>query len=255
MSEAIGRVSAQLNRALAETKTVVPVLENMCGSGSIIGSRFTDLRDIIAGVKPEFQSRMGVCIDTCHAFAAGNDLRSPETFKKVLDEFDKIVGMKHLKALHLNDSKAPLGSHRDLHQNIGLGFLGLRGFHNVMNEPRFQEMPLILETPCDRPDPEDPSGKKVIEDKSIWAREIKLLESLIGMDADSTEFKKLEQTLSDKGRAERAKMQTAFDAKNEKATKKLVKEKEKGQKSLMNMFGGAVKKATTTVTSDDEEVE
>ena len=256
LREAIGRVSAQLNRALAETKTVTPVLENMCGSGSIIGSRFSDLRDIIAGVKPEFRSRVGVCIDTCHAFAAGNDLRSPETFKKVLEEFDAVVGMGYLKALHLNDSKAPFNSHRDLHQNIGLGFLGLRGFHNVMNEPRFQDMPLILETPCDRKDPEDPTGKKVIEDKSIWSREIKLLESLIGMDADSSEFKKLEKTLSDQGKAERAKMQKAFDDKNEKATKKIAKEKEKGQKSLTEMFGaGKKRKASTPVTSDEEDVD
>jgi AP endonuclease-1 len=254
LEEAIGRVSAQLNRALAETKMVTPVLENMCGSGSIIGSRFSDLRDIIAGVKPEFRSRVGVCIDTCHAFAAGNDLRTPKTFKKVLEEFDTVVGIKYLKALHLNDSKAPFDSHRDLHQNIGLGFLGLRGFHNVMNEPRFQDMPLILETPCDRKDPEDSTGKKLIEDKSIWSREIKLLESLIGMDADGAEFKKLEKELSDQGKADRVKMQKAFDDKNEKASKKIAKEKEKGQKSLADMFGGGKKKkASTPVTSDEEE--
>lgn len=257
LGEAIGRVSAQLNRALAETTTVTPVLENMCGSGSIIGSRFSDLRDIIAGVKPEFRSRVGVCIDTCHAFAAGNDLRSPEAFKKVLEDFDAVVGMGFLKALHLNDSKAPFDSHRDLHQNIGLGFLGLRGFHNVMNEPRFQDMPLILETPCDRKDPEDSTGKKVIEDKSIWAQEIKLLESLIGMEADSAEFKELEKTLSDQGKAERAKMQKTFDEKNEKAKKKIANEKEKGQKNLADMFSGGRKrkKASNPVTSDEEDVD
>lgn len=252
LSTAISRISSQLNRALAETKTVVPVLENMCGSGSIVGSRFTDLRDIIAGVKPEYRSRMGVCIDTCHAFAAGNDLRTPVAFKRVLQEFDDVVGMGYLKALHLNDSKAPFDSHRDLHQNIGLGFLGLRAFHNIMNEPRFQNMPLILETPCDRSDPEDPSGKKVIEDKSIWACEIKLLENLIGMDAESTEFKDLEKKLSDEGKAERVKMQKAVDAKNEKASKKLAKKGEKGQKNVADMFG---KRKDTPVTSDEEDVE
>lgn len=257
LEEAIGRISAQLSRALSETKTVIPVLENMCGSGSILGSRFSDLRDIIAAVEPRFQSRMGVCIDTCHAFAAGNDLRSLQTFKKVLTEFDEVVGMKYLKALHLNDSKAPFNSHRDLHQNIGLGFLGLRAFHNVMNEPRFQDMPLILETPCDRKDPDDPSGKKVIEDKSIWAREIKLLESLTGMDPDGPEFKELEKTLSDQGEAERAKMQKAFDEKNEKANKKTAKEREKGQKNLAAMFSSGKKKypASTPSTSDKEEAD
>jgi AP endonuclease-1 len=257
LGEAIRRISAQLNRALAETERVTPLLENMCGSGSVIGSRFSDLRDIIAGIKPEYRPRIGVCIDTCHAFAAGNDLRSPETFRKVIEEFDKVVGIGYLKALHLNDSKAPLNSHRDLHQNIGLGFVGLRGFHNVMNEPRFQDMPLILETPCERKDSDDPTGKKVIEDKSIWSREIKLLESLIGMDPEGAEFKKLEKTLSDQGKAERAKMQKAFDEKNEKANKKIAKEKEKGQKSLTDMFGGGKKKkkASTPVTSDEEDLD
>ena len=162
--QAISRISAQLNRALAETTTVIPVLENMAGSGSVIGSRFSDLRDIIAEIKPEFKSRIGVCIDTCHAFAAGYDLRTPEAFKNVMQEFDEVVGFKYLKGLHLNDSKAPCDNRKDLHENIGLGFLGLRAFHNVMNEPRFHNMPLILETPCDKVDPSDPTGKKIIED-------------------------------------------------------------------------------------------
>src|SRR5262249_15620648 len=159
----ISRVAKQLNRALSATNSVVPVLENMAGSA--IGSKFSDLRDIISQIKPEFQSRIGVCIDTCHAFAAGYDLRAPEAFRRTIDEFDRVVGIKYLKALHINDSKAPLGANRDLHQNIGLGFLGLRAFHNVMNEHRFEGLPLILETPCEKPDPKDPTGKKMVEDK------------------------------------------------------------------------------------------
>ena len=249
LPEAINRISAQLNRALAETRTAIPVLENMCGSGSVIGSRFSDLRDIIAGIKPEYKSRIGVCIDTCHTFAAGYDLRTPAAFQKTMQEFDDVVGMKYLRGLHINDSKAPFGSHRDLHQNIGLGFLGLRAFHNVMNEPRFHNMPLILETPCDRVDPSDPTGKKVIEDKSTWAREIKLLEGLIGMDPEGDEFKKLEQDLSDSGRASREKMQKAIDEKSEKAKKKL----EKGQKSLLDMMGKKKKESTESSISSVEE--
>jgi AP endonuclease 1 len=255
LSEAINRISAQLNRALAETQTVIPVLENMCGSGSVIGSRFSDLRDIIAGIKPEYKTRIGVCIDTCHAFAAGYDLRTPEAFRKTIQEFDDVVGLRYLKGLHLNDSKGPFGSHRDLHQNIGLGFLGLRAFHNVMNEPRFHNMPLILETPCDRIDPSDPTGKKTIEDKGTWAREIKLLESLIGMDPESNEFKTLEQELSEKGRASREKMQHAIDQKNGKAKKKL----EKGQRSLVDMLGKKKKKkkesTNSSSLSDEEEID
>lgn len=235
--EAISRLANNLNRALSETSTVVPLLENMAGHGTLIGGRFSDLGDVISQIKPKYKSRIGVCIDTCHAFAAGYDLRTPEAFKKTMDEFDEAVGFQYLKALHINDSKAPLNSCRDLHQNIGLGFLGLGAFHNVMNEPRFHGLPLILETPCERPDPEDPTGKKKIDDKSVWASEIKLLESLIGMDRESAEFKQLEKELSDKGKQERHEMQAQYERKLEKERKKMNKERDKGQKSLKDMFG------------------
>ena len=231
---ALKRIANNLNKALEATKTVMPVLENMAGSGTVIGSRFADLRDIIAHVKPELRSRVGVCLDTCHSFAAGYDLRTPSSFKAVLEEFDQIVGMKYLKALHINDSKAPLGSKKDLHQNIGQGFLGLRAFHNVMNEPRFENLPLILETPCDEPDPDDPKGKKTVENKSIWADEIKLLESLIGMDATSPKFLRMEAELGEKGRAEREKMSQSLAERDKKKQKIL----EKGQKTLMGMMNG-----------------
>lgn len=247
ISEAIGRLAANLNRALSETHTVSPLLENMAGHGTLLGGRFSDLRDVIAQIKPEFKSRIGVCIDTCHAFAAGYDLRTPDAFQKTMKEFDDVVGIQYLKAMHLNDSKAPFASHRDLHQNIGLGFLGLRAFHNVMNEPRFHGLPLILETPSEKPDPSDPKGKKMIEDKSVWAKEIKLLESLIDMDPESQEFKSLEKELSDRGKKERAEMQAQFDKKQEKEKKKLAKDLEKGQRSLSDMFakkdGGSANKA------------
>lgn len=142
--------------------------------------------------------------------------------------------MKYLRALHLNDSKAPFGSHRDLHQNIGLGFLGLRAFHNVMNEPRFEGLPMVLETPIDHKDAE--TGKDV-EDKGVWAREIKMLEGLIGVDADSADFKALEKDLAEKGADERKKLQEQYDKKVEKDRKAL----EKGQTKLQ--FGKNKKKA------------
>lgn len=246
MPEAISRLAKQLNNALAATKTVIPVLENAAGSGTVIGSRFSDLRDIISQVEPKYRSRIGVCIDTCHAFAAGYDLRSPETYSSVWDEFDKTVGLKYLKALHLNDSKAPLDSKRDLHQNIGLGFLGLRAFHNVMNDPRFEGLPLILETPCEKPDPSDAKGKKTLEDKSVWAKEIKLLESLIGMDSKSSEFVRMEKELSAKGKTERDKMQKQIGEKNKKAQKKA----EKGQKSLSDMMGLGIGKKSVVIEND-----
>ena len=213
-SEAISRIAKALNKAHKETRTVIPVLETMAGGGNAIGSTFEDLRDAIAGV--EDKSRVGVCIDTCHIFAAGYDIRTPEAFKKTLDEFDKIVGIKYLKALHLNDSKAPFNSHRDLHQNIGLGFLGLRTFHNVMNEARFEDLPMVLETPIDHKD----ANGKTVEDKGVWAKEIKMLESLIGMDAEGADFRKLEKELAAKGAEERKKIQDQVDRKAEKDEKK-----------------------------------
>ena len=243
--EAIQRIANQLNSALGCTKTVTPVLENMAGSGTVIGSHFSDLRDIISHIKPEFKSRIGVCLDTCHSFAAGYDLRTADSFKRVLQDFDDTVGMQYLKALHINDSKAPLGSKKDLHQNIGLGFLGLRAFHHVMNEPRFEGLPLILETPCEKPDPSDPTGKKTVEDRGIWAREIKLLESLIGMDIEGDEFAGLERDLSDKGRDEGEKMLKTIEAREEKNRKKM----ENGQRRAK---GGKARVASSGEENESE---
>ena len=218
---AIGRIAAAINRAHAATTSVVTVLESMAGSGNVIGSTFDDLRDIIAVVADK--SRVGVCLDTCHVFAAGYDLRSLSDFQKTMELFERIVGFKYLRALHLNDSKAPLASHRDLHQNIGVGFLGLRAFHNIMNDVRFENIPLILETPIDS---KDENGKES-EDRGIWAREIKLLESLAGMDSNSEEFKALETELSAKGESERMKFQETFDKKMKKQERKADKEQTK----------------------------
>ena len=242
-SSAIARIAKALNRAHAATKTVTPVLETMAGGGNVVGSTFEDLRDIIALV--DDKKRVGVCLDTCHVHAAGYDLRTPTAFKKTMDDFDKIVGMKYLRALHLNDSKAPFGSHRDLHQNIGLGFLGLRAFHNVMTEPRFEGLPMVLETPIDRKD--DETGKDV-EDKGVWAREIKLLEGLIGVDVDGEEFQAMERELADKGAEERAKYQEQFERKVDKDKKAL----EKGQTKLQ--FGKKQKKKKVDEEGSDDEI-
>ncbi|KAJ2980274.1 hypothetical protein NUW58_g6988 [Xylaria curta] len=211
---AIGRIAAQLNKAHKATSTVVTVLENMAGQGNVIGSTFEDLRDIIALV--DDKTRVGVCIDTCHAFAAGYDLRSPEAFAATMSKFDDVVGNSYLRALHINDSKAPFESNRDLHANIGTGFLGLRAFHNVVNYDSFVGLPMVLETPIDRAGPDG----KTVEDKQIWADEIKLLESLIGMDASTAEFAALEKKLQAQGASERAKVQDQVDRKSAKDAKK-----------------------------------
>jgi AP endonuclease-1 len=232
-----------LNKAHKATRTVVTVLENMAGSGNVIGSTWEDLRDIIALV--DNKARVGVCIDTCHAHAAGYDLRSPEAFKKTMDDFAKIVGMPYLKALHLNDSKAPFSSHRDLHANIGTGFLGLRAFHNVVNFAPFQGLPMVLETPID----EGPD-RKGEEDKGVWAKEIKLLEGLIGADLDSDSFSAEEQRLQDVGMEERKKYQDQADKKQSQLEKKK-------QKTLDSMFKSTPKgnkKASEDSDVDDSHV-
>ncbi len=136
----------------------------------------------------------------------------------------------------MNDSKAPFGSNRDLHANIGTGFLGLRAFHSVMNEDGFRNKPMVLETPIDK---KGADGKSV-EDKQVWADEIKLLESLIGMDAESEEFKKLEKELHSKGAAERSRIQEQVD-------KKAGKDAKKGTKKA----GGKKKKKDETDDDSD----
>ncbi|KAF3762440.1 hypothetical protein M406DRAFT_25381, partial [Cryphonectria parasitica EP155] len=216
MAAATARIAAQLNRAHADTagSGVVTVLENMCGHGNVIGGRFEDLAAVIDRV--DDKTRVGVCIDTCHSFAAGYDLRTPEAFAATMAEFDRVVGLKYLRALHVNDSKAPFGSHRDLHANIGTGFLGLRAFHNIMNYDGFQDMPLVLETPIDRKGPDG----KTVEDKKVWADEIKLLEWLIGADPESDEFKEKEKRLAAEGEGERKRVQQQVDAKAVKDAKK-----------------------------------
>ena len=211
---AIGRIAAQLNKAHKATSTVVTLLENMAGQGNVIGSTFEDLRDIIALI--DDKSRVGVCIDTCHAFAAGYDLRTPDTFRATFENFDEVVGLGYLRALHLNDSKAPFESHRDLHANIGTGFLGLRAFHNVMNYDALQHLPMVLETPIDRTG----SDGKVFQDKQVWADEIKLLESLIGMDPEGEEFEAHDRRLQALGAGERDKIQDQVDRKAGKDAKK-----------------------------------
>ncbi|KAJ9621669.1 DNA-(apurinic or apyrimidinic site) lyase [Taxawa tesnikishii (nom. ined.)] len=169
-SVAIAQLAKNLNRAHKET--------------------VDDLRDIIALI--EDKARVGVCLDTCHVFAAGYDLRTPEALRITLEKFDETIGMKYLRAIHLNDSKAPFNSHRDLHANIGTGFLGLRAFHAIMREPSFEGLPLVLETPIQLV--KDEKGKDR-EDKAIWAREIKMLESFVGLEVESAEFTDMEEKL------------------------------------------------------------
>ncbi|KAL1794040.1 hypothetical protein ACET3X_007461 [Alternaria dauci] len=229
--EGIQIIAENLNRAHADPATgkVVTVLETMASLGNTIGGTFADLAAIINLVNDK--SRVGVCLDTCHVFAAGYDLRSPEAYAETFEKFDKEIGLEYLKAFHVNDSKAPLASYRDMHARIGTGYLGLQAFHNLMNDERFYGLPMVLETPIDTT---DENGKKV-DDKGIDAREIKLLESLVGMDNKSDDFKALSARLQDEGASERVRVgdqvqrKTIKDAKPKKkraAKKKAESEEE-----------------------------
>ncbi|KAF0464173.1 AP endonuclease [Gigaspora margarita] len=164
LEESIQHIADCINRAHDATKNVICVVENMAGAGNSVGSKFEELGKIISLVKNK--KRIGVCIDTCHAFAAGYDLRTKERYEETMTEFSRYVGFQYLKGLHLNDSLKELGSRRDRHANIG--YLGLEPFRLIMNDSRMDEIPLILETPV----PDD--------DLEIYKKEIALLYELVG---------------------------------------------------------------------------
>lgn len=122
-------------------------IETMAGQGTVIGHRFEQIGAILAGLKR--RGRVGVCLDTCHVFAAGYDLRTPQTYAETMRRFDGEIGRERLKVVHVNDSKKDLGSRVDRHEHIGQGGLGLEAFRLLMNDPRLEELPLLLETPKD----------------------------------------------------------------------------------------------------------
>ncbi|KAL7750795.1 DNA-(apurinic or apyrimidinic site) lyase [Sorochytrium milnesiophthora] len=174
-SESIKLVADCINRAHKAVPEVITVVENMAGQGNTIGNRFEELRAIIDRVENKAShtnERIGVCLDTCHMFAAGYDIRSEKAYNKTFKAFDDIVGFKYLRALHLNDSKEPLGSKKDRHENIGKGCIGLPTFKRIMNDARFDGMPMILETPVGK-------GLSNAEELKVQAEEIQLLYSLV----------------------------------------------------------------------------
>lgn len=138
-------IAESINIALDNTKGVIAVIENTAGQGSNLGYRFEQLKFMIDHV--EDKGRVGVCIDTCHAYSAGYDLKSEEGFRSVFRTFEEIIGFQYLKGMHLNDSKKDHGSRVDRHDSLGEGTLGLEPFRMIMNDQRFDQMPLILETP------------------------------------------------------------------------------------------------------------
>lgn len=160
--QCLERIAESVNIVLEKTSGVTAVIENTAGQGTNMGNRFEDLAMIIKNVNDK--TRIGVCLDTAHIYSAGYDIKTEKGFKNTLDAFDKIVGTKYLKALHLNDSKKVFDSRVDRHESIGKGTLGLDPFRFIMNNPLFDNIPMVLETP----------------DETLWEEEIKLLYSLVG---------------------------------------------------------------------------
>mgnify|MGYP003234211696 CR=1 FL=1 len=157
----LDRIADSINMTLDATHDVTAVIENTAGQGSNVGYAFEHLAYIID--KVEDKSRVGVCIDTCHTIAGGYDLTTEESYEATFRKFDEIIGFKYLRGMHLNDSKKGLGSHVDRHDSLGKGILGKELFRRIMQDPRMDNIPLILETP----------------DESIWAEEIQWLKEQI----------------------------------------------------------------------------
>lgn len=154
------RIAESINMALDKTQGVTAVIENTAGQGSNLGNKFEQIRYIIDHV--EDKTRVGVCIDTCHTYSAGYDIATPEAFNETFMQFDNIIGFNYLRGIHLNDTKKPLASRVDRHESLGLGLLAGELFALLMRDKRFDNIPIILETP----------------DESRWADEIALLKSL-----------------------------------------------------------------------------
>lgn len=159
--ECLDNISESVNFAILNSSKVTLVIENTAGQGSNLGYKFEHLAYIID--KCVDKNRIGVCIDTCHAFAGGYDFRSKTSYLKTMQEFDRLIGYEFLRGMHLNDTKNELGVRKDRHESLGKGFLGIESFENIMNDKNIDEIPLILET----------------IDDSIWIEEIKLLRSMI----------------------------------------------------------------------------
>jgi len=161
LDQCIKTIAESINITLDKTSGVSAIIENTAGQGTNVGFSFVHLAQIIDQV--EDKSRVGVCLDTCHSYSAGYDLKTEEGYRKTFEEFDTIVGANYLKAIHLNDTKKEFGSRVDRHDSLGKGFLGIDFFKRFMNDPRFDNMPIIMETP----------------DDTIWKEEIELLRSFI----------------------------------------------------------------------------
>ncbi len=159
--EGLKTIAQSINYVLDLTKGVTAVIENTAGQGTNLGHTFEQIKFIIDNV--EDKTRAGVCIDTCHAYASGYDIKTADGFRETFRKFDEVIGFGYLKGMHLNDTKKEYGTRVDRHENLGKGYLGEELFKILMNDARFDDIPLIIETP----------------DESLWKEEIKKLYSFI----------------------------------------------------------------------------
>lgn len=160
VDECLATIAASINLALEKTRGVTAVIENTAGQGTNLGHTFEQIAQIISQV--EDKSRVGVCLDTAHTLAAGYEIRTREGFEDTFRKFDEVIGFSYLRGMHINDSKKELATRVDRHDSLGKGFMGMDLFRFIMNDARFNNIPLILETP----------------DETLWAEEIQLLASL-----------------------------------------------------------------------------
>lgn len=160
IDDCLARIAESINWTLEQTQGVTAVIENTAGQGTNLGYSFEQIAQIISQV--EDKSRVGVCLDTAHTLAAGYEIRTKEGFESTFSHFDEVIGFSYLRGMHINDSKKELASHVDRHDSIGKGLMGMTLFELLMNDARFDNIPLILETP----------------DETIWKEEIELLYSL-----------------------------------------------------------------------------
>ncbi|KAL1757197.1 xylose isomerase-like protein [Schizophyllum commune] len=228
VEESLTLIAECLNRAHKETTSVVTVIENMAGAGNVIGGELSHLAGIIDQV--ENKERVGVCFDTCHGYSAGYDISTKEGWDLAVSDFDQQVGLKYLRALHLNDSKTPHNSNRDRHENIGQGTLGLPAFHHILTDPRTQNMPLILETP---------NG----DNSDVWHTEIDVLNQMSGMSTEEFEAAQ-EGMVEEIGEAVRRAVgaKAVKEKKEVKKVKKAGKEKEKKAPATSKKTTNAAKK-------------
>jgi deoxyribonuclease IV len=168
--EAIAGAIAHLLRARPRGRTMV-LLEHTAGQGTSLGHTFEQLADLLRRLR--WRARVGVCLDTCHLWAAGYDLASVEGYRDTFEQFDRLVGLERLKAIHLNDSKKPLGSRVDRHEHIGDGTLGLEAFRRLLHDPRLERVPMVLETPKS-----DERGRSLLETDPMDVRNLQTLRDL-----------------------------------------------------------------------------